>query len=278
MKKFLSLMATALVVAFSGCAGTTPAAEAGVKIEKEVATYKIASYVSIEDAKAKLASAGFEVVGTYKSFDQGTTVLFTNSAMKAAADKPMRALAAVGRLLVDDEHKQISIANPVYFGKAFMQKEYNHAAASAVLTSLEKAFGPLKDSTDKWEFDGLAGYHFMVGMPYYEDMSVVGEGSTADLVAKAQKAKGTVGVVQLSADRYVAFMDLDRRTKRFVDKIGTQNAALLPWAVLIEDGKAKALSAKYFIAISYPSLTMTEFMTIATVPGAIENDLKKSFK
>ncbi len=278
MKPFISLMATALIVAFSGCAGTTPAAKADAAVEKEVATYKIAPYASVADAKAKLAANGFEVVGTYPSFKDGTTVLFTNGAMKGAANKPMRASAAVGRLLVDEERKQISIANPVYFGKAFMQKEYNHAEASAVLSSLEKAFGPLKDSADKGEFDGLAGYHFMVGMPYYEDMIIVGEGSTADLVAKAEKAKGSSGIVKLSGERYVAFVDLDRRTKRFVDKIGTQNAALLPWAVVIEDGKAKALHPKYFIAISYPLLTMTEFMTIATAPGAIENDLKKIFK
>ena len=278
MKKFLSLIATAFIVAFSGCAGTTPAAEAGVKVEKEVSTYKVGAYVDEATAKAKLGEAGFEVVGTYKSADKGTTILFTNDKMKAMADKPNRGLAAVGRLLVDEEHQQISIANPVYFGKAFMQKEYNHATASAALASLEKAFGPLKNSTDKWEFDGLAGYHFMVGMPYYEDMSVVGEGSTADLVAKAKKAKGTAAVVQLSADRYVAFVDLDRRTKGFVKKIGPQNAQLLPWAVLIEDGKARALSAKYFIAISYPLLTMSEFMTIATVPGAVEDNLKKIFK
>lgn len=278
MKQFLSLIATAIVVMFCGCAGTTPSAEAGVAVEKEVATYKIASYADVETAKSKLAGAGFEVVGTYKSFDAGTTILFTNDKMKAMANKPSRGLAAVGRLLVDDERKQISIANPVYFGKAFMQKEYNHATSAAELAALEKAFGPLKNSTDKWEFDGLAGYHFMVGMPYYEDMSVVGEGSTADLVAKAKKAKGTTAVVKLSEDRYVAFVDMDRRTNAFVKKIGTQNAALLPWAVLIEDGKAKALSAKYFIAISYPLLTMSEFMTIATVPGAVENDLKKVFK
>ena len=118
----------------------------------------------------------------------------------------------------------------------------------------------------------------MIGMPYYQDMSIVGEGTTADLVAKAQKAKGTTAVVKLGDDRYVAFVDLDRRTNGFVKKIGTQNGQLLPWAVLIEGGQAKALSAKYFIAISYPLLTMTEFMTIATVPGAIENDLKKIFK
>lgn len=277
MKKFLTLIASALVVAFSGCAGISPSSAGNAPAEKEVATYKIAPYASVEDAQSKLASAGFEVVGTYKG-DAGTTVLFTSAQMKADANKATRGLAAVGRLLVDDERKQISIANPVYFGKAFMQDEYSHAVSAAQLASLEKAFGPCKDSTDKWEFAGLEGYHFMVGMPYYQDMTVVGEGSTADLVAKAQKAKGTTAVVKLSEDRYVAFVALDRRTNGFVKKIGTQNGQLLPWAVLIEDGKAKALSAKYFIAISYPLLTMSEFMTIATVPGAIENDLKKIFK
>lgn len=278
MKKILSVIGTAVVLTFCGCAGVAPQAEAGVAVEKEVAAYKIAAFVDVAAAKSKLESAGFEVVGTHKSFDKGTTLLFTNPAMKSMADKPMRGLAGVGRLLVDEENNQISIANPVYFGKAFMQKEYSHKVASDALTALEKAFGPLKNSADKWEFDGLAGYRFMIGMPYYEDMTVVGEGATAELVAKAKKAKGTAAVVQLSGDRYVAFVDMDRRTNGFVKKIGTQNGGLLPWAVLIEKGQAKALSAKYYIAISYPLLTMSEFMTIATVPGAVEVDLKKIFK
>lgn len=277
MKKFYSLLMSALVIGFCGCAGTAPEAEAGVKVEKVVAAYKIGAYSDVDSVKSKLSANGFEVVGT-KATDAGTTVLFTNAQMKSMANKPTRGLAAVGRILVDDTNKQISIANPIYFGKAFMQGEYNHATAAAELAALEKAFGPLKDSVDKWEFAGLAGYHFMVGMPYYEEMMVVGEGSTADLVAKAQKAKGTTAVVKLSDDRYVAFVEMDRRTNGFVKKVGTQNGQLLPWAVLIEGGQAKALSAKYFIAISYPSLTMNEFMTIATVPGAIENDLKKIFK
>lgn len=277
MKKFYSLLMSALVIGFCGCAGTAPEAEAGVKVEKVVAAYKVGAYSDVDSVKSKLSANGFEVVGT-KATDAGTTVLFTSAQMKAMANKPSRGFAAVGRILVDDANKQISIANPIYFGKAFMQGEYNHATAASELAALEKAFGPLKDSADKWEFAGLAGYHFMVGMPYYEEMMVVGEGSTADLVAKAQKAKGTTAVVKLSDDRYVAFVDMDRRTNGFVKKIGAQNGQVLPWAVLIEAGQAKALSAKYFIAISYPSLTMNEFMTIATVPGAIENDLKKIFK
>lgn len=277
MKKFYSLLMSAFVIGFCGCAGTTPIAEAGVKVEKEVATYKIASYVDVDSAKAKLAGAGFEVVGTYKS-DAGTTVLFTNAQMKAMANKPTRGFAAVGRILVDADNKQISIANPVYFGKAFMQGDYKHATATAELASLEKAFGPLKDSADKWEFAGLADYHFMMSMPYYADMDTVGTGSTTDLVARAKAAKGTTAVVQVGTDRYVAFVELDKRTSGFVKKIGAQNGEILPYAVLIEDGQAKALNAKYFIAISYPLLTMGEFMTIATVPDAITKGLQKIFK
>jgi hypothetical protein len=278
MKKFLTLLSLAFAVAFSGCSTSAPKIEGGAPIEKTVATYKVGAYASVEDTKSKLSAAGFEVVGTYPSFDQGTTVLYTNAAMKADANKPSRGLNAVGRILVDDEHKQISIANPVYFGVAFMQEEYNHAAASATLASLEKAFGPLKNSEDQWEFAGLAGYHFMVGMPYYKDMDIVGKGTTAELVAKAKAAKGTTAVVQLGDDRYVAFVELDKRTNGFVKKIGTQNGEILPWAVLIEGGQAKALNAQYFIAVSYPRLTMTEFMTIATMPGAITKGLEKIFK
>lgn len=277
MKKLYTLILAAFAVAFSGCSTAAPKISGGVAIEKEVAAYKYGVHTTVDDAKAKLTSAGFEVVGTYKT-DAGTSVLFTNATMKADANKPLRGLAAVGRLLVDDERKQVSIANPIYFNAAYMQSEYNHASTSAEYTALEKAFGPFKDSADKWAFEGLADYHFMVGMPYYQDMSIVGEGTTADLIAKAQKSKGFTGMVKLSDDRYVAFVELDRRTNGFVKKIGTQNGQLLPWAVLIEGGQAKALSAKYHIAISYPLLTMTEFMTIATVPGAIENDLKKIFK
>jgi hypothetical protein len=237
--------------------------------------YKIGAATDVESAKTKLVDAGFEVVGTYKS-DAGTTVLYTNAALKAMGDKENRGFASVGRILVNES--QVNISNPLYFGKAFMQKEYNNDVSAATLASLEKAFGPLKDSEDKFEEKDLAGYHFMMGMPYYEDMDIVGEGTTADLVAKAKASKGVTAVVQLSADRYVAFVEMDKRTNGFVKKIGLHNGQLLPWAVLIEGGKAKAHSAKYFIAISYPLFTMTEFMTIATVPGAITKDLEKIFK
>jgi len=62
-------------------------------------------------------------------------LVFTNAALKAEAAKPGRAYATVSRLFIDEKEKMISFTNPVYFGKAFMQDDYNHAVFNGVLKS-----------------------------------------------------------------------------------------------------------------------------------------------
>ncbi|MDQ1298592.1 MAG: hypothetical protein QG558_1131 [Campylobacterota bacterium] len=277
MKKIVSLIALVFAVVFTGCSTVAaPKIEGGVKVDKMVSAYRTGAYVDVETAKSKLTAAGFEVVGTFKPAENGTTVLYTNAAMKADANKAGRGFAAVGRILLDDERKQIHISNPIYFTKAYLQGDYNHNTASAVYTSLEAAFGPLKNSEDQWEFAGLPDYHFMIGMPYYKDMGTVGTGTTADLLAKVKAAKGII--LQLDADRYITFVELDKRTSSFVKKIGTDKAGLLPWAVLIENGEAKALKAEYHIALSYPLLDLGGFANIMTAPAAVIKSLEKTFK
>lgn len=276
MKKIVSLIALAFAIAFTGCSTAAPKVEGGVAIEKMVAAYRIGAYLDEAAAKSKLTANGFEIVGTFKPAENGTTILYTNAAMKADANKAGRGFAAVGRILVDDERKQLHIANPIYFAKAYLQDDYNHKTASAVYASLEAAFGPLKNSEDQWEFAGLADYHFMIGMPYYKDMGTVATGPTADLLAKVKAAKGII--LQLDADRYITFVELDKRTSGFVKKIGTDKAELLPWAVLIENGEAKALKAEYHIALSYPLLDLGGFANIMTAPAAVIKSLEKTFK
>lgn len=276
MKKIVSIIALAFAIGFTGCSTAAPKIEGGVKVDKMVNAYRIGAYMDTEAAKAKLTANGFEVVGTFTPAENGTTILYTNAAMKAAANKAGRGFAAVGRILVDNERKQVHIANPIYFGKAYLQDDYNHNTASAVYTSLETAFGPLKNSEDQWEFAGLDSYHFMIGMPYYKDMGTVGTGTTAALVAKVKAAKGIV--LQLDTDRYITFVELDKRTSGFVKKIGTDKAELLPWAVLIENGEAKALKAEYHIALSYPLLDLGGFANIMTAPAAVIKSLEKTFK
>ncbi|MGB5964885.1 MAG: hypothetical protein WBG65_05070 [Sulfurimonadaceae bacterium] len=286
MKKLLALVVAALVLSFSGCSSKEATASEGVATkpaEEKVSTYLVGAYVDADAAQAKLTEAGFEVVAAYKVDKKGeyTSIVFTNAAMKSAANKADRGFAAVLRLLVNNEKQEISITNPVYFGKAFMQDDFDYQAALAIEKSLSGVFGELKGSADKWAFDGLAGYHFMMGMPYYEESAVLAEGDNAELVEKAKvykKGKNLIFELQLGEGRTLLGYELGARTSKFVKKIGYQNAQILPYTVLIEDGKAKMLAAKYYIAISYPQLTMGEFMTIASVPGAIEKDLAKPFK
>jgi hypothetical protein len=286
MKKLLALVVATLVLSFSGCSSKEAEAADGVATkpaEAEVSTYLVGTYADVDTVKEKLAAAGFEVVTTYKVDKKGeyTTVVFTNEALKAAADKTDRGFAAILRVLVNNEKQEISITNPVYFGKAFLQDEFDYQAALTLEKSLRDAFGELKGSGDKWKFDDLASYHFMMGMPYYEENAVLAEGDNAELLEKAKsykKGKNLIFTLKISDERTLIGYALGRKTTKFVKKIGYQNASLLPYTVLIEEGKAKMLAPKYYIAISYPQLTMGEFMTIASVPGAIEKDLAKPFK
>ena len=247
----------------------------------EISTYLIGEYVDSSTATKQLKDAGYEVLTEYASVKDGTTIVFTNEALKAEAVKPKRAHMAVLRLFIDNKEKMISITNPVYFGKAFMQDEYNDKVFTKELAVLNATFGPLKGSVDRLDEDDIAGYHFMMGMPYYEDSDELGEGTTAELLSKAQnykKGKFVLFTLKLSDDSYLVGYDLAKRTKKFVKKIGRANGAVLPYCISIENGVATSMEAKYYLAVSYPLLSMGEFTTIATVPGAIKKDLAKPFK
>ena len=286
MRKVLALIVAALVLSFSGCSSKEAEAAEAVPTkpkEEKVSTYLIGAYADVDAVKTKLTEAGFEVVTAYKVDKKGkyTSVVFTNDALKAAADKTDRGFAAVLRVLVNNEKQEISITNPVYFGKAFMQDDFDYQAAVKIQESLTNAFGELKNSADSWEYEGLAGYHFMMGMPYYEESTVLAEGDNAELIEKAKsykKGKNLIFELKIGEGRTLLGYALGKKTSKFVKKIGYQNAQVLPYTILIEEGKSKMLAAKYYIAVSYPQLTMGEFMTIASVPGAIEKDLAKPFK
>jgi len=284
MRRLVTLIVSLAILTLNACSTNEPSISTASSLEgTQVSTYLIGRYRSVDDAKEKLVNAGFEIVATYKPVKKGTTIVFTNEALKAEAAKPGRAFIAVLRLFVDDKEKRISFTNPIYFGKAFMQNEYNNTVFATILESINNEFTDLKASKDELAYDDLSTYHFMKLMPYYQDVDLLGDKNptTADAVAKAQnykKGKAIVFELKLSNTSTLLGYNLSRRTKKFVRKLGRANAAILPYCVAIENGQASALDAKYYIALSYPLLDMSGFMGVATVPGAIIRDLEKAFK
>ena len=46
--------------------------------ENKISAYLVGSYISVDTAKKKLSSAGYDIVASYVPVDKGTTILFTN--------------------------------------------------------------------------------------------------------------------------------------------------------------------------------------------------------
>lgn len=234
--------------------------------------------MDVKTAKEKLVKAGFEVIAVAPLNKKGTltSIVFTNSELKKMANKTNRGFIGTLRLLLDEKKKVTSITNPLYLSKAFLQEDFDDASAKKILTAITTEFGDVKDSLDKFKFQSLPKFQFMEGMPHYEDMVVIARGD--NLLAKIKDNKKVVFELNLGKGRTLIGVQLGKRTQKFPKKIGTSNAGMLPYPILIENGEAKILDPKYYISVMYPFLKMEEFMTIASIPDAINKDCGKIFR
>ena len=243
----------------------------------DISTYLVGDYEDVESVKSKLSGSGFEVVATYPLDKDGVSVVFTSDELKKEAAKKDRGFMGVLRVYIDKKENTISFTNPVYFGKAFMQDDYKEDIFKSLQEKIKAKFKNLKDSKEELDDGDIKEYHFMFGMPYYTDFEEVAKGSTNELLAKA-KAHSPVFVLKISDEKYLVGFDLKPETKGFVQKIGRKNGDVLPYVISIEDNKAKILHPKFYIALSYPKLSMGKFMTISNIPGDIIDEAEVIFK
>ena len=269
------------VVAVKADGSSAAGEKVGEVTHSQVSAYLRGDLQSVDAVKKALTDAGFTILSasTVDKKGQLTSIVFTNDALVKMADKPNRGFAASLRVLVDEKNKQITIINPLYIAKGFLQDDFDKEGVKPILENLRKAFPGLKNSEDALKFTLIPKYHFMAAMPYYEDMIVLAKGDNLLAKAKARNGgKDLVFVQPLSKGRTLIGMKLGKRTGKFINKIGVKNAALLPYPILIENGEAKILDPKYYISVMYPMLKMSEFMKISTVPGAIQLDCENLFR
>jgi len=239
----------------------------------KIPAYYNAPFSTANTVKSKLGKAGFKVLTTYSpaAKENLKVIVFTNKALKTLASKKKRGFAAIQRVMVDSSAKTVRVTNPTYWLKAFMQKDYKAGIDTKIKSNLTKALGKLTATKDVLKEGDLAGYHFMMAMPYYEDMLELKKGATVD-------SKKKLFEVKLSNGSKLVGVKMPKNSENFIDKIGVENAILLPYTVLIENGKVYALHAKYYLALSYPLLSMGQFITISSIPDTIEKKLKKALK
>ena len=256
-------------------------------IDNQTSSYEYATYKNSSAVKSALKTNGLTVIGEYDAMQDKNyhIIVYTCPTLKKDASKENRAFAAVQKVLINNNDKELVLTNPEYFLHAFMQDDFmqddfNEDHAKRVNKKLSMAFGTLKDSEDGLDDDDIADYHFMIAMPYYEDMIEVAQGTDLEKRLEANAANKIVFKIDTGkALLYGIAMQGEKGEAYFINEIkGKKSSAFLPYMIMIEDNKAKILHPKYYLAIAYPNLSMGEFMSIQNTPGDIEEYMTKLFK
>ncbi len=248
--------------------------EIGAKAPKKLSTYYAANYQSIDELKSKLEANGFKVLAVTPILKGKTVLTITNDELQKT-----NTLLATLQLLVN-EGDEIRVQNPSYFGAAYLQDRFKYGQFTATLKALQAALGDMYEVDDKFELADLPTYQFMFGMPYLNDTITVAEGD--DLLAKVtgeNAAKYVAYTLKLPNGNVIVGHKLRNRTNKFLKKIEAErNANILPYESIIKGRKAVMLDPKYYLALSLPLLSMSDFMKIASAPGEIEKDVKRAYK
>ena len=244
----------------------------------KISAYLRGDLISTDTVKEKLQAAGFEILATVPVNKKGdlVSIVFTDKPLMDISNKENRGFMASLRVLIDTKEKSINITNPLYMAKGFLQNDFDEKSANKILQRLLIQFTELNNSKDTLKYQLLPTYQFMNGMPHYHDMVEVASGD--NLLEKIKNNEKVVFTQTLPNGATLIGIKLGKKTRSFTKRIGRNNAAMLPYPILIENGKAKILDPKYYISFMYPMLTMSEFMTIAMVPDAMIKDCEKVFK
>jgi len=248
--------------------------------------------------KTALTTAGFAVVGEYAPYAGVDIIIVTNDELKKnAAASEFGGYGVVQRVSITEVGKevQVSYTNPVYMANVYRMKD----DLSGVAAALAKALGKVEEFGAKGMTAKQARkYHYMVGMEYFDEPSVLAEYGSYEEAVKAVDTKladnkngvskvfrvdipgkpESVFGVGLKGSGDSKSMD-DEFIMKEIDFRDIKSTAHLPYEVLVSGNKVYALYARFRIAINFPDLSMmgsNSFMNIMKAPEAIRNALKNT--
>ena len=254
---------------------------------------------AVEAAKAKLMQNGFIIAGTYSPYPNATVIAVTNDEMRATAAKSEHGgFGAAQRVAVTKvkDQVQVSYTNPAYMANAYRMA----GDLKGVAAKLQAALGRIEEFGSSGHYpDQLRRYHYMIGMEYFDEPSLLASHGSHDDAVKAVEAglaAGRQGMtkvyrVDLPGKKEVLlgvamkgdgdegkFRD-DRHIMSVIDFKDVKSTAHLPYDMLVSDNKVYALYARFRIAINFPDLSMmgeNSFMRIKPAPEAIRKALLKT--
>jgi len=282
---------------------TTGAQAADALLKPFVLASKSAGTVADKTAQVKtaLTGAGYTVVGEYGPYAGANIIIVTSDELKKnAAASEHGGYGAVQRVSVTEAGKevQVSYTNPLYMANVYRMSGDLSGVAASLATALGKVeeFGSAKGMTAKQ----ARKYHYMIGMEYFDEPSVLAEYGSYEEAVKAVDAKlvsnsngiskvyrvdipgkkESVFGAAMKGSGDAKYMD-DQFIMNEIDFRNLKSTAHLPYEVLVSGNKVYALYARFRIAINFPDLSMmgkNSFMNIMDSPEAIRKALQNTVK
>lgn len=248
----------------------------------KVAAGDLAAVVSA--VEQKLTGAGFTVLGVHmaKGLPRQATLVVADTGLSDAV-KGVGGSAIVGlpiRVGVKNDGT-VSYINLEYWERAYLRKDYGRAEAAvkAAAGKLEQALGSGTAFGGDVKTEDLASYRYMFGMERFDSgNSLLKEYPNFDDAVKAVRdnlAKGVKATAKVYevvvADKKIAVFGVAMNDPEYgegwwVNKIGADHVAALPWEIFVVNGKIYGLYGRFRTALAWPSLGMGQFMGISIHP------------
>lgn len=252
MKKIIVGMIVGLLLTISVTAQSIPA-------------YLIGTPMVVKDVESKLKENGF------------TILAITNDVLTITNDELKKTNTYVATLQVYVGKSEIRIQNPEYFGLAYLGEKYQKGQFSETNNALKKALGSFKESSEKLKKTELPDYHFMMGMPYFDEPVTVASGGK--FYERLEDNSKILYRLRLPNGTILVGHKLTAETNKFLAKIKqTHNHQVLPYEALVYSNKVNMMNPKYYLALSFPKLSMGQFMRISDIPGKIEEDIEEAYQ
>ncbi len=259
-----------------------------------------------QSLKENLNKNNFKILGEYMPANDKNryVIVVTNNDLLNAVKKfgGLRAFAAATRIAITKENGKtlVSYLNPIYWGNAYFQDDYDKIKANIrslakklkMATALKgkkkyKPFGS-KDGIDE---DDLRDYHYMITMPYFEDIVELAKfkshKNAVDKIEKnLKKNKNTKRIYRVDVPgKNLTLFGVGLSGKKgesnflpTIDNSHPKKTAFLPYEILVNGNAVIMLHGRYRIAISFPDLGMVTFTKIISAPGNIESMMKSLTK
>jgi hypothetical protein len=245
----------------------------------------------LTQVEKKLQSEGFTVIGRHmpKGLPGHASLVVTDPAMlEAIRTIGGSAVIASGIRVGVQSDGSVSYMNPDYWYRAYLRAQFKTAqtAVKSVQIRLAKALGEGSGFGGDVPEADLERYHYMFGMERFDSAnSELSTHASFEDALKAVQDNLSRGVGATSrvyevvipqremAVFGVAMNDPGDGEGWWVNKIGADHVAGLPYELFIVGSKVYAPYARFRIALAWPALGMGQFMGIINAPEAIRATL-----